>query len=229
MLCVARCLLLDHLVGRGQQRFRDSEAERLGGFEVDGKFELGRLDDRQVGRLLALEDAASIKPNLTGTAAPIASIAQKPPGRGGCSGGKHGRYRIASRERNDLMACDYKKGVGADQEGADLLLDKGRKSRRNIAFAPAIEDQHAHPENMGRRLQIFRLGLDSTGIAGIDQHCNRCDRRHHFVQQRKALWGDLGTDAGDAGEIAGGTIEARYEAECDGVGAYSKNDGDGLG
>jgi hypothetical protein len=66
------------------------------------------------------------------------------------------------------MACGGKKGVGADQEGADLLLDKGRKGRRNVAFGPAIEDQHAHPENMGRRLQIFRLGLDTTGIGRID-------------------------------------------------------------
>jgi hypothetical protein len=65
---------------------------------------------------------------------------------------------IATRERNDLMACGIEKGVGADQKSTDLLLDKGRKSCRNVAFGPAIEDQHAHPENTGHRLQIFRLG-----------------------------------------------------------------------
>jgi hypothetical protein len=31
---------LDHLVGDRQQRFRDGEAEGLGGFEVDDKLEL---------------------------------------------------------------------------------------------------------------------------------------------------------------------------------------------
>ena len=40
--------LLDHFVGCGQQRFRDGEAERLGGLEVDDKLELGRLLDRQI-------------------------------------------------------------------------------------------------------------------------------------------------------------------------------------
>jgi hypothetical protein len=49
------------------------------------------------------------------------------------------------------------------------------------------------------------------------------------VQQRKALWGDVSREDGDAGEIAGRTIEACHEAKRDGVAAQSKNDGDGLG
>ena len=35
------------------------EAERLGGLEVDDQLELGRLPHRQIGRLLALEDASA--------------------------------------------------------------------------------------------------------------------------------------------------------------------------
>ena len=41
------------------------EAERLGGLEVDDQLELGGLLDRQVGRLLALEDPAGIDADLT--------------------------------------------------------------------------------------------------------------------------------------------------------------------
>ena len=61
---------MDHLVGGGQQRFRDGEAERLGGFEVDDEFELARLHGRQIGGFFALENTPDIanvlSPNLAG-------------------------------------------------------------------------------------------------------------------------------------------------------------------
>jgi hypothetical protein len=52
--------LFDHHVGLGKPRRRDVDAERLGGLQVDGGFELGRKLDRQVGGLGALEDAIDI-------------------------------------------------------------------------------------------------------------------------------------------------------------------------
>jgi hypothetical protein len=49
--CIAtKKALFDHLVRGRKQRLRDSKAERLGGLQVDGKFELGRLLDRKIGR-----------------------------------------------------------------------------------------------------------------------------------------------------------------------------------
>src|SRR5215208_5398214 len=53
---VSRCSknpLLDHLVGAAEQRDREGEAMRLRGLD---QLELGRLHDRQVGRLYSLED-----------------------------------------------------------------------------------------------------------------------------------------------------------------------------
>jgi hypothetical protein len=50
--------LFDHLVGTGEQRHRYLETESPSGLEIDGEIELGRLLDRQIARLLALEDFA---------------------------------------------------------------------------------------------------------------------------------------------------------------------------
>jgi hypothetical protein len=49
-----------HLVGGGQQRFWDGEAEGFGGLEIYDQLKLGRLDDRQVGGFLAVQYLARI-------------------------------------------------------------------------------------------------------------------------------------------------------------------------
>src|SRR6516225_8092212 len=57
-------VLLDQLVGAGEDRGRDRDAERLRCLEVNDQLETGRLLDRQIGGLLALEDPAGISAGL---------------------------------------------------------------------------------------------------------------------------------------------------------------------
>src|SRR5260370_19953886 len=54
--------LFDQLVSAGEQRRRHGEPERLRGLEIDDQLDLRDLLDRQIGRLLALEYSAGIKP-----------------------------------------------------------------------------------------------------------------------------------------------------------------------
>jgi hypothetical protein len=51
---------LDHLIGGGEQCFRDGEAERFGGLEIDHRLIPRRRLHRQVGGLLAPEDAIDV-------------------------------------------------------------------------------------------------------------------------------------------------------------------------
>src|SRR5690242_15402234 len=59
----ARSILFDHLVGAAAQRQRHGDAERSGGLDVDVQFDFRCLLDRQIGRLLTLEDTAGIDTN----------------------------------------------------------------------------------------------------------------------------------------------------------------------
>jgi hypothetical protein len=59
----ARCLL-DDLVGAHEERLRQSEAELLGGLQIEDQLEPGRLLDRQVGRLGALENLSGVNARL---------------------------------------------------------------------------------------------------------------------------------------------------------------------
>jgi hypothetical protein len=56
--------LFDHLVGAQQQGCGHVEAERFGGLEIDDQLDFRDLLHRQVGRLLALEDAARMDAGL---------------------------------------------------------------------------------------------------------------------------------------------------------------------
>src|SRR5258706_155553 len=56
----ARVASLDHLIGKGKHARGNREAKGLRGLEVDDELESGRLQDRQAGRLLTLENSGGI-------------------------------------------------------------------------------------------------------------------------------------------------------------------------
>ena len=67
---------------RGRATRRDGEAERLGGLEIDDQFDFRGLLDRQVGGLLAFENAPGVDTDLTVRIRKTASIAHQAAGRG---------------------------------------------------------------------------------------------------------------------------------------------------
>src|SRR6267154_976131 len=67
----------DHLIGGREQCRWHNEAERLCGLEVDHKFELGRLHDRQFGGLRALENLADIDAAIAIAVRKIRSVADQ--------------------------------------------------------------------------------------------------------------------------------------------------------
>src|SRR6516164_3137685 len=79
----SRFTSLDHLVGELLELQRHIDAERLRSLQIDDQFEPRGLLDRQVGRLLALKNAAGIATKLTICIGITSPVAHQAASRGG--------------------------------------------------------------------------------------------------------------------------------------------------
>ena len=76
---ILRDQLLDNLVGATEQRKRDRQAKSLGGLHVYDQFDLCGPLHRQIGRLLALKDAAHVSTGQAIGIEAVSSVARGPP------------------------------------------------------------------------------------------------------------------------------------------------------
>src|SRR6266567_4772835 len=73
---------LDHLVGAAEQRRRHGDAKRLSGLEIEDQFDFRGLLHRQVGGLLALENAPSVDADLAIGVRDASAVAHQTTGHG---------------------------------------------------------------------------------------------------------------------------------------------------
>src|SRR5262249_26842401 len=92
----------DHLVGDGEQCWRQRKSECAGRLCIDDELEFGRLRDRQVGWLRALEDAASVEANPAHEICNARGITHKPPNLHVVSTGIDCREPMPRGECSDL-------------------------------------------------------------------------------------------------------------------------------
>jgi hypothetical protein len=124
--------LFDHLVGNGEQCRRDGEADRSRAVEVDHQLELGRLHNRQVRRLRALEDTRGIESDLANGVEDVASVADQPAGFGIGADRIDRRKRVARRQNGKLDAPGVEERAWTDKQSVGLLARHAREGRINV-------------------------------------------------------------------------------------------------
>src|SRR5215831_13915629 len=108
---------LDHLVSRHLQRERHLQAERLRGLEIDDQLEFGRLQDRKVGGLLALENPPGVNASMAVGVRKTRSVAHQAADGSVLASRIHSRDGMACRQCNELLASIQKENIGLDQQG----------------------------------------------------------------------------------------------------------------
>src|SRR5262249_9040472 len=89
--------LVDDLVGKREQRSWYREPKSAGSLDIDDQLELARLQDRQVGGLFAVQNAARIISDLAYRVRKTRAIAYQAP--------RYGEITILEDRRNRVTCC----------------------------------------------------------------------------------------------------------------------------
>ena len=136
------------------------EAERPGGLEVDDQLEFGRLHNRKVGGLCALEDATGIDADLSYASAgsPRSSSV---PGFDKLTKRKHRGKPVEHHLEGQLDAPIEKKGTDCGNEDVGCVARKALKGRIDLTAGAGLSTCSCSPKFARNSLHVThsRLGI----------------------------------------------------------------------
>ena len=152
----------------------------LGGFEVDDKFEFGRLHDRQIAYLVAFENPRHVKARLPVALGEVRAIAHQSAGLGECALLIYRRDGVARSERNNTISSAVEERVGPDKHGTRSR--SGDRPKRCIEFAvtTSVEYFDLLPEYMCCRAQVPQLTI-GIGEIRVDKCSNHLGLRNYLA------------------------------------------------
>jgi hypothetical protein len=177
--------LFDRLVSQGKQLVWNFEAGHLRGLEIDNKFELVDLFDRQVSGIDALENSTGVNTAFLIALTQHRSIAHQPTGFDELADFVDRRDRMTCRKRDKVLAPTGEEWVRADEKRIRPLLDKRREDRIEIVLGDGIEDI----ESLHCSLHVpgLRLGNRTCWIDEERDHLSLgqqlADQLHSFLRQ----------------------------------------------
>src|SRR5438876_7007945 len=160
---------LDHLVGTGEQRGRNFEAERPGRLQVDDELEFRRLQYRQVGGLGALEDLTGVGADLTMHARTIGVVAGQPAGFDSLARRIARGNPVTRRERRKLDAPAREEDITSDEQGVGAIAHEGGEGRLDLAAGAGVEDLNLQSHCTGGFRYVSYCALGSR-VGRIDEH-----------------------------------------------------------
>ena len=133
------------------------KAKRLGGLEIDHELKLGRLQHRQVRRLLAFENSTGIDADLA-IGSNIGSIAHQAAGHGKLAKMVHRGHRMACRQATSLSRRVSKNGSATTDQRRDALLRNGLECGLDFAIGVRPQDMNLQADGARRLLRCLAAG-----------------------------------------------------------------------
>ena len=110
----------DDLVGANENRWRHSEAERVGGLQINHQLNFGRLLNRQIGRSFSLQNLPRVNAGLVIDRYEVNSIADQAAGRYELSQLRDRRYAITGCECCELPEPPVQERIRGQEESSGL-------------------------------------------------------------------------------------------------------------
>src|ERR1700722_5234709 len=215
--------LFNNLIGGGKQRGWHSEAERLGGLEVDGHLKPGRLHDWKVGWFGSVEDAADIDSDLEQRIATDRRVADQTAGSGKFGPLVHDGHLVAGRQRHQLVSAYLKEQISAHQQRIRSSLSERRKCLIDFTVAARIQDNDVPPDRAGSILDLTNLHFTNL-TARVHEKSNQARLGNQLAQQVKPLRPERGGEHVEARDIATWPIVALDQAILNRIATAHEND-----
>src|SRR5262245_33633128 len=160
---------LDHLVDDGEYSLRHLDVQRSRRLQVYDELEFGRLQYRQFGWLLTLEDSAGIATDLTTRLREVGSVAHQPAGFDKLTLCASRRNPVARHQDGKLHAAIDEETVPSEEEGIGTLVRKAGKDRIDVGDRRGVEDLDLQPDGTRGFPHLPQVGLRRRHIGGIEQ------------------------------------------------------------
>src|SRR5205085_12047833 len=173
---------------------------------------LGRQQHREVGGLLALENAAGVEAGLAVAIGGAGVVAYQSSNPRKLSRMKDSRHRILCSETNKSFPSRREQRITSRDERVDSLFRKARKSSVEFIDCTNVRHMDCAAPDADRVLGQFHDGATGSRggvkIVGIKEEAKHFGTRNQVVKQLQSLLNKFGGQHGDAGDISAWPVEA---------------------
>ena len=123
--------------------------------------------DREVTRLLGLENSSDVNADQTVVFPFIASVAYQPPSRSELAKKVDRGHRMADRQCGQLFAAGNEQLIGHHHEPTGSQFDQRCECSLDLAFAACMEDMELQPEDARRCMGAREKGSAILVLVGL--------------------------------------------------------------